>query len=79
MPMTTPIHIDGSQGEGGGQILRSSIALAAVLCAAEVEGCELGSQEASFHPGGIRRGQWSFGQIPQGAADSALFAVLEEK
>jgi len=29
--MTEPIHIDGSQGEGGGQILRTSLALAALL------------------------------------------------
>ena len=29
--MPTPIHIDGSLGEGGGQILRTSLALAALL------------------------------------------------
>jgi RNA 3'-terminal phosphate cyclase (ATP) len=29
--MTEPIHIDGSLGEGGGQILRTSLALAALL------------------------------------------------
>jgi RNA 3'-terminal phosphate cyclase (ATP) len=28
--MTAPVHIDGSQGEGGGQIVRSSLALALV-------------------------------------------------
>ena len=28
--MTAPLHIDGSQGEGGGQIVRSSLALALV-------------------------------------------------
>ena len=29
-PMTAPVHVDGSQGEGGGQIVRSSLALALV-------------------------------------------------
>ncbi len=29
--MSEPVHIDGSQGEGGGQILRTSLALAALL------------------------------------------------
>ena len=77
-----PIVIDGSHGEGGGQILRTSLALSAILqrpvtveriragrpkpglaaqhltairavqqvCAAEVEGATLGSNELVFRP-----------------------------
>ena len=28
--MTTPVEIDGSEGEGGGQILRTSLALSVI-------------------------------------------------
>jgi RNA 3'-terminal phosphate cyclase (ATP) len=81
------IRIDGSQGEGGGQIVRSSLALAAVtgqsvtldrvrarrskpglmrqhltavqaamqVCAAQVQGAELGSQQLVFRPGAVRQ------------------------
>lgn len=89
---TRPLVIDGSAGEGGGQILRSSLALAiatrtpfvlekiragrkkpglmrqhltsvkaaAAVCAAEVEGAELGSARLVFRPGAIASGEHLF-------------------
>ncbi len=84
------IELDGSIGEGGGQILRTAIALsmctggpiaierirakrpkpglicqhltcvqaAKTVCAAKVQGDELGSQTLVFEPGPVRAGGW---------------------
>ncbi|WP_394835473.1 RNA 3'-terminal phosphate cyclase [Pendulispora rubella] len=86
------LSIDGSMGEGGGQLLRSSLALslltstpfqmtkiragrarpglmrqhlAAVHAATEIgrahtEGAAMGSTELTFHPNGIRAGNYNF-------------------
>jgi RNA 3'-terminal phosphate cyclase (ATP) len=97
------LTIDGASGEGGGQILRSSLALSlctgqpfravriragrkkpgllrqhltSVLAAAEIssariEGARLGSLELSFHPGGVRPGDYSF-SVGHGAGSTTL-------
>ena len=86
------IIIDGSKGEGGGQIFRSSLTLAMCLgksvrieniragrkkpgllrqhltclkaaqaiCAADVSGADLGSQEVIFIPGALKPGEYHF-------------------
>ncbi len=106
------IAIDGSHGEGGGQVLRTALALAVLtgkevrleriragrqvpglqaqhltcvlaaarLCAAEVEGARLGSQELSFAP---RRppqpGEYRFdvAEQRQGGSAGAVTLVLQ--
>jgi RNA 3'-terminal phosphate cyclase (ATP) len=100
--------IDGSEGEGGGQILRSSLALsihtqqpfriqniranrdkpglmrqhltavkaAAAICAADVEGAELGSRALTFRPGPLRAGDYSFAIGTAGSCTLVLQTVL---
>lgn len=102
------IYIDGSQGEGGGQIVRSSLALAAVtgrsvtldhvrarrskpglmhqhltavraaaqVCAAQVQGAELGSQRLVFRPGAVRSGEFTFRIGTAGSTTLVLQTVL---
>lgn len=44
--MTSPLHIDGSHGEGGGQIVRSSLALAMVTgCSVAIDNIRAGRKE----------------------------------
>ena len=105
---TIMITIDGSKGEGGGQILRTSLALSlvtsqafrirniragrrkaglmrqhltAVKAAAEVSGAEvrgnsIGSQDLTFTPQAIRRGQYHFAVGTAGSATLVLQTVL---
>jgi RNA 3'-terminal phosphate cyclase (ATP) len=102
------IEIDGAQGEGGGQILRSSLSLAictqqpfrlvdiranrdqpglrrqhltavkaaAEICAARVEGAELGSRALTFRPGPVRAGDYSFAIGTAGSSSLVLQTVL---
>jgi RNA 3'-terminal phosphate cyclase (ATP) len=102
------IEIDGSTGEGGGQILRTALALAmcmgrpvalnrirakrskpglmrqhltcvtaaAAVCAAKVDGAELGSQTLVFEPGAIRAGDYSFSVGTAGSCTLVLQTVL---
>jgi RNA 3'-terminal phosphate cyclase (ATP) len=103
-----PVRIDGSFGEGGGQILRSALALsmvtgrpfeidkiragrarpglmrqhltavraAAQVCAAAVEGDEVGSGRLVFRPGPVKGGDyhWSIGTA--GSTSLVLQTVL---
>ena len=102
------IEIDGSRGEGGGQILRSSLALslitgqpvhlkkiragrgkpglmrqhltcvraAAEVGAARVEGDALRSQELTFHPRGLRAGEYRFSVGTAGSATLVFQTIL---
>lgn len=102
------ITIDGSMGEGGGQVLRSSLALsgltgqpfrmhrirgkrrkpglmrqhltcvraAAEVCAAEVQGASLGSQELTFRPGRRQPGNYRFVIGSAGSTGLVLQTVL---
>jgi len=102
------IEIDGSAGEGGGQILRSSLSLAIVtqqpfrivniranrekpglmrqhltavnaaaeICAAEVEGAEMGSRSLTFRPGSLAAGDYSFAIGTAGSCTLVFQAVL---
>lgn len=103
-----PLTIDGAQGEGGGQILRSALALslllqqpvhlvniragrkqpglrpqhlAAVEAAArvgqaQVEGAHLGSRTLTFHPQGVRPGNYHIRIPTAGSVTLVLQAVL---
>lgn len=103
-----PLHIDGSQGEGGGQILRASLSLSMVtgqpvviehirakrpkpglmrqhltcvlaaqaICAARVQGAELGSQTLVFEPGPTRAGTYPFAVGSAGSCLLVLQTVL---
>jgi RNA 3'-terminal phosphate cyclase (ATP) len=103
-----PIDIDGSTGEGGGQILRTALALsmctgrattirhirarrpkpglmrqhltcvqaAATVCAAVVEGAELGAQTLVFRPGPVRAGDYAFNVSTAGSCTLVLQTVL---
>jgi RNA 3'-terminal phosphate cyclase (ATP) len=102
------IEIDGSEGEGGGQILRSSRSLAictqqpfritniranrekpglmrqhltavkaaAEICAAEVEGAELGAHALTFRPGRLASGDYSFAIGTAGSCTLVFQTVL---
>jgi len=102
------IEIDGSEGEGGGQILRSSLSLAictqqpfritniranrekpglmrqhltavkaaAEICAAEVEGAELGARALTFRPGKLAAGDYSFAIGTAGSCTLVFQTVL---
>jgi len=102
------IEIDGSEGEGGGQILRSSLSLsvctqqpfritniranrerpglmrqhltavraAAEICAADVEGAELGSRAFTFRPGRVAAGDYSFDIGTAGSCTLVFQTVL---
>ncbi len=102
------IVIDGSQGEGGGQILRTSVGLAAAMgipvrvtsiragrqrpglrpqhlaavraaaavCAGQVNGARLGSQDISFIPGEPRAGQYRFDIGTAGSGTLVLQTVI---
>jgi RNA 3'-terminal phosphate cyclase (ATP) len=102
------IEIDGSEGEGGGQILRSSLSLAictqqpfritniranrekpglmrqhltavkaaAEICAAEVEGAELGARALTFRPGRLAAGDYSFAIGTAGSCTLVFQTVL---
>lgn len=102
------IEIDGSEGEGGGQILRSSLSLAIVtqqpfrivniranrekpglmrqhltavnaaaeICAAEVEGAEIGSRMLSFRPGRLAADDYSFAIGTAGSCTLVFQTVL---
>ena len=107
--MPDVLTIDGSQGEGGGQILRTSLALAAVtgqafricsiragrtkpglaaqhltcvravaeICAADVGGDELGSQDLEFFPNTIRGGKYLFDIAAESASAGATGLVFQ--
>jgi RNA 3'-terminal phosphate cyclase (ATP) len=102
------IELDGSAGEGGGQILRSALALsmctgqpmalqrirakrqkpglmrqhltcvqaAVAVCAAKVQGAELGSQALVFEPGRVRAGDYAFNVGTAGSCTLVLQTVL---
>ena len=102
------IEVDGSEGEGGGQILRSSLSLAictqqpfritniranrekpglmrqhltavkaaAEICAAEVEGAELGARALAFRPGRLAAGNYSFAIGTAGSCTLVFQTVL---
>jgi RNA 3'-terminal phosphate cyclase (ATP) len=106
--MAEPLWIDGSEGEGGGQILRTSLALsaitgrpfvvdriragrrkpgllrqhltavkaAALVCAARIEGAELGSSRLEFEPGPIVHGEHRFTVGSAGSATLVFQTVL---
>lgn len=102
------IELDGSVGEGGGQILRTALALsmcvgqpvainrirakrakpglmrqhltcvnaAATVCAAKVDGAELGSQSLVFEPGEVRAGDYVFNVGSAGSCTLVLQTIL---
>jgi RNA 3'-phosphate cyclase len=102
------IEIDGSLGEGGGQVLRSSLTLsvltgqpvhltqirarrpkpglqpqhlaavraAAAISGAVVEGAVLGSDELTFIPGSVRRGDYRFDIGSAGSTSLVLQTIL---
>jgi RNA 3'-terminal phosphate cyclase (ATP) len=102
------IEIDGSEGEGGGQILRSALSLAictqqpfrianiranrerpglmrqhltavkaaAQICAAQVDGAELGSRALTFRPGKLAAGDYSFDIGTAGSCTLVFQTVL---
>jgi RNA 3'-terminal phosphate cyclase (ATP) len=102
------IEIDGSEGEGGGQILRSSLSLAictqqpfritniranrerpglmrqhltaveaaAEICAAQVEGAELGARALTFRPGRLAAGDYSFAIGTAGSCTLVFQTIL---
>lgn len=102
------IDVAGDSGEGGGQVLRSALALsmctgapfrienirakrkkpglmrqhltavraATQVCAAQVEGDEIGSTELTFAPGEVRGGRYTFAVGTAGSATLVLQTVL---
>lgn len=103
------IEIDGSEGEGGGQILRSALSLAictqqafrisniranrerpglmrqhltavlaaAEICAADVDGAELGARALTFRPGRLVGGDYSFAIGTAGSCTLVFQTVLQ--
>jgi RNA 3'-terminal phosphate cyclase (ATP) len=103
-----PLTIDGSAGEGGGQILRTALALsmltgtpfvleriraarkkpglmrqhltclraAAAVCAAELEGAELGSDRLRFAPGDVVPGSYEFDVGSAGSTALVLQTIV---
>jgi RNA 3'-terminal phosphate cyclase (ATP) len=104
--------IDGSYGEGGGQVLRTSLALSAItgqpvqivkiragrrkpglapqhltgvraiakVCAADVDGDKLNSQELSFSPGSApQAGRYTFdvAQVTKGGSAGAVSLIFQ--
>lgn len=108
MVITSPLTIDGAAGEGGGQILRTALALsmctgvalhmvnirarrrnpglqrqhlaavqaAAQICAAQVEGANIGSQQLVFVPGAVTAGDYRFDIGTAGSTTLVLQTVL---
>ncbi len=102
------LEIDGSHGEGGGQILRSALALsmaegrdikvrniranrsnpglshqhlkaieaASVICGAETEGVEKGSELITFEPGEVEGGAYNFDIGTAGSVTLLLQALI---
>lgn len=102
------IVIDGSQGEGGGQILRTCVGLSAAMgipvritairagrdrpglrpqhlaavraaasvCAGQITGAELGSQQLTFIPGEPKAGQFRFDIGTAGSATLVLQTII---
>jgi RNA 3'-terminal phosphate cyclase (ATP) len=106
------VTIDGSHGEGGGQVLRTALALSAItgqpariesiragrknpglrpqhltavyaaaaICAAQLEGDDLGSQTLTFVPGSLPRpGEYTFdvAEAAQGGSAGSVGLVLQ--
>jgi len=84
------IEIDGAFGEGGGQILRSSLSLAAVLgvgfkisnvrligkiCGGDMSGARQWSGEIEYHPGPATADRYSF-QVGTAGSTSLVFQTL---
>ncbi len=103
------LEVDGSYGEGGGQIIRSSVSLAAItgkpvhivnirakrakpglqnqhlaaveaaaeICAADLQGAAVGSQEIFFRPKKkVKAGEYKFSISTAGASNLVLQTVL---
>lgn len=102
------VLIDGAEGEGGGQILRSAVSLSAItgrrlriihirknrpkpglakqhltsvaaaakVCNASLQGCEIGSVDLEFIPGAITPGDYAFDVGTAGSTTLVLQTVL---
>jgi len=72
------IEIDGSEGEGGGQMVRSSLALRAAreICGGGLSGDELNSGELSLYPGPIEARDFVFKVGSAGSATLVAQTVL---
>lgn len=83
------IIIDGSTGEGGGQVLRAgrqkpglmrqhltAVQAATQIAGAKVTGDAIGSREMEFEPGTVKHGQYEFAVGTAGSATLVLQTVL---
>jgi len=83
------IHLDGAQGEGGGQIIRAgrvrpglqpqhlaAVRAVAMLCGADVGGAFDGSPDVRFEPGPVRAGEFRFEIATAGALTLLLQTVI---